>query len=50
MIGLSMRAFPNKVSALVYDYVDHLIGVLNRQADTRLDTYEINNNPVTTLK
>jgi len=48
-IGRIERAFLGKTSAIVYDYVDHRVGVLNRQADTRLDTYEINNNPVTTL-
>ena len=49
-IGRIERAFIGKTSAIVYDYVDHRVGVLNRQADTRRDTYEINNNPVTTLK
>jgi superfamily II DNA or RNA helicase len=49
-IGRIERAFPGKTSAIVYDYVDVKIGVLTRQAETRLDIYELNNNPVSTLK
>jgi superfamily II DNA or RNA helicase len=48
--GRVERTFPGKTNVFVYDYVDHRVGVLNRQADTRLDIYEINNNPVITLK
>lgn len=48
--GRIERAFPGKTSAIVFDYVDVKIGVLTRQAETRLDIYEMNNNPVSTLK
>jgi superfamily II DNA or RNA helicase len=47
--GRIERAFPGKDSAIVYDYVDARVGVLVRQSETRLDIYETNNNPVTTL-
>lgn len=49
-IGRIERAFAGKTSAIVFDYVDVKVGVLVRQAETRLDIYEINNNPVSTIK
>lgn len=48
--GRIERTFPGKKDALVYDYVDHRIGVLLRQSETRLDVYESNNNPVSIIK
>lgn len=47
--GRIERTFPGKTSAVVFDYVDVRVGVLTRQAETRLDVYEMNNNPVITL-
>jgi len=47
--GRIERTFPGKTDAVVFDYVDQHVGVLNRQADVRLDVYEANNTPVVTI-
>jgi len=47
--GRIERTFPGKTDAIIYDYVDFLVGVLKRQSEARLDVYEANNTPVTTL-
>lgn len=47
--GRIERTFPGKTNAVVFDYVDTRIGVLNRQAEVRLDVYEANAMPVATI-
>jgi len=47
--GRIERTFPGKTSATVFDYVDVNVGVLNRQAEVRLDVYETNAMPVMTI-
>lgn len=47
--GRIERTFPGKTDARVYDYVDTLVGVLNRQAEIRLDIFEINDMSVITV-
>jgi superfamily II DNA or RNA helicase len=47
--GRIERTYPGKTDAYVYDYVDKFVGVLNRQAEVRLDVYEANDMPVTTV-
>lgn len=47
--GRIERTFPGKTDACVFDYVDKGVGVLNRQAEIRLDIYEANNTPVVTI-
>lgn len=41
--GRVERVSPGKKSAVIYDYIDTNVGVLERQADIRLETYEQNN-------
>jgi len=48
--GRIERTYPGKKDALVFDYVDVRVGVLTRQAETRLDVYEMSNNPIRTIK
>jgi len=46
--GRIERTFLGKIDAIVFDYVDRNVGVLNRQAEVRLDIYEANNMPTIT--
>lgn len=47
--GRIERTFPGKTDAVVFDYVDRRVGVLDRQAEVRLDVYESNDMPVSTI-
>jgi superfamily II DNA or RNA helicase len=47
--GRVERTHKDKTNAIVYDYVDRRVGVLNRQAEVRLDVYEANDMLVTTI-
>jgi len=47
--GRIERVYPGKDTAFIYDYVDSEVGVLNRQAEVRLDVYEANDMPVITV-
>lgn len=48
--GRIERVYPGKTNALVYDYVDEKVGVLKNQAEVRLDVYEANETPVSTIE
>ena len=47
--GRIERTFPGKADAIVYDYIDPLVRVLEKQSEVRLDIYEANENPVRTM-
>ncbi len=42
-IGKILRPAPGKYEAIIYDYVDHKIGVLRASAKARKKPYLINN-------
>lgn len=41
-IGRAIRMHPSKTDAVIYDFVDHRIGVLKRQWNERKRTYRVN--------